>query len=76
VGPLLERWLAGLDAIPVVDQASVSLVRQEVRRRGPDAGLDNTAIERLAAAITSWPTRYAGTLACARSVAPACPDSR
>jgi anti-sigma regulatory factor (Ser/Thr protein kinase) len=52
VGPLLERWLGGLDAIPVVDQASVSLVRQEIRRRGPDAGLDSTAIERLAAAAS------------------------
>jgi anti-sigma regulatory factor (Ser/Thr protein kinase) len=52
VGPLLERWLDGLDPIPVVDEASVSLVRQEVRRRGPLAGLDEHAIESLAAAAS------------------------
>jgi anti-sigma regulatory factor (Ser/Thr protein kinase) len=52
VGALLERWLDGLDAIPVVDEASVSLVRQEVRIRGPAAGLDAHAIESLAAAAS------------------------
>jgi anti-sigma regulatory factor (Ser/Thr protein kinase) len=52
VGPLLARWLDGLDPIPVVDQAAVSLLRQEVRRRGPAAGLDEQAIESLAAAAS------------------------
>jgi anti-sigma regulatory factor (Ser/Thr protein kinase) len=52
VGPLLERWLDGLDPIAVVDEASVSLVRQEVRRRGATAGLDGTGIESLAAAAS------------------------
>ena len=52
MGALLERWLEGLDAIPVIDEASVSLVRQEVRRRGPAAGLDAHAIESLAAAAS------------------------
>ncbi|HEU5060286.1 MAG TPA: SpoIIE family protein phosphatase [Kofleriaceae bacterium] len=52
MGPLLERWLDGLDLIPVVDEAAVSLVRQEVRRRGPAAGLDPQAIESLAAAAS------------------------
>ncbi len=49
---LLARWLDGLEAIPVVDEASVSLVRQEVRRRGPAAGLEAKAVESLAAAAS------------------------
>jgi anti-sigma regulatory factor (Ser/Thr protein kinase) len=52
VGSLLERWLVGLDAIPVVDEASVSLVREEVRRQGALAGLSGEAIESLAAAAS------------------------
>ncbi len=52
MGALLDRWLDGLDAIPVVDEASVSLLRQEVRLRGRPAGLDDRAIESLAAAAS------------------------
>jgi anti-sigma regulatory factor (Ser/Thr protein kinase) len=52
VGALLERWLDGLDPIPVVDEASVSLVRQEVRQRGLTAGLDAQGVESLAAAAS------------------------
>ena len=52
MGPLLERWLDGLEAVRVLDEASVSLVREEVRRRGALAGLDADAIESLAAAAS------------------------
>lgn len=52
MGPLLERWLDGLEATPVRDEASISLVRGEVRQRGALAGLDAHAIESLAAAAS------------------------
>lgn len=52
MGPLLERWLDGLEAIPILDEASVSLVREEVRRLGALVGLDAHAIESLAAAAS------------------------
>ncbi len=37
---LIERWLGGLDAIAVVDEASVSVVREAVRRECAAASLD------------------------------------
>jgi len=38
--------------VPVVDEAAVSLVRQEIRRRGPLAGLTTESVESLAAAAS------------------------
>lgn len=52
MGTLLDRWLTGLEPVPVVDEAAVSLVRQEIRRRGPIAGLASEAVESLAAAAS------------------------
>lgn len=39
---LIERWLNGADAIKVIDEASVSVVRERVRAAGAAAGLDET----------------------------------
>lgn len=52
MGSLLDRWLHGLGGTPVVDQAAVSVVRQEIRRQGALAGLATAAIESLAAAAS------------------------
>jgi anti-sigma regulatory factor (Ser/Thr protein kinase) len=52
VGSLLDRWLHGLEVMAMVDEASVSLARQEVRRRGALTGLSSEAIESLAAAAS------------------------
>jgi anti-sigma regulatory factor (Ser/Thr protein kinase) len=52
VGTVLERWIGALDAMVMVDEASVSLVREAVRERGAEAGLPGPAIESLAAAAS------------------------
>jgi anti-sigma regulatory factor (Ser/Thr protein kinase)/serine/threonine protein phosphatase PrpC len=54
VGPVLTSgWLAGVaEVIPVLDEASVSLVREAVRRRAAAGGLTSEAAEALAAAAS------------------------
>ena len=55
MGPLLtapDVWLAGVPAIDVVDEASTSEVREEVRRVAGGAGLSRTASEELVAAAS------------------------
>jgi anti-sigma regulatory factor (Ser/Thr protein kinase)/serine/threonine protein phosphatase PrpC len=54
VGPLLAPgWLAGAEEeIPVLDEASVSLVRAAVRRRGAAQGLEPEALEALVTAAS------------------------
>jgi len=44
---LIERWLGTSDAIDVIDQASVSLVRERVRTEGAAVGLPDDATSRL-----------------------------
>lgn len=44
----LNQWLEGHAAIPVLDEASVSLVRERVRAMGRTQGLSETAVEQLA----------------------------
>jgi anti-sigma regulatory factor (Ser/Thr protein kinase) len=53
---LIPRWTACGDAIPVIDQASVSSVRDEVRRRGAAAGLPPDVTARLALVATELAT--------------------
>lgn len=49
---LIERWLSGAERISVVDDASVSEVREAVRARGAAVGLSSLAIEKLVAAVS------------------------
>src|SRR4051794_31582412 len=42
---LIERWMHGLDAVPTIDVASVSLARQRAREEGAAAGLGAAVIE-------------------------------
>jgi len=49
---VIERWLRGLDTIAVLDQASVSLVRERVRERCAAAGLPDDATASLATAAS------------------------
>ncbi|HEX8792427.1 MAG TPA: ATP-binding protein [Polyangiaceae bacterium] len=44
---LFDTWIGGDDAIPVIDAASVSLVRERVREEGARAGLDRVRTESL-----------------------------
>ncbi len=48
----LEAWLGGADALRTIDEASVAVAREEVRRRGAAVGLDGEACERLAGATS------------------------
>jgi anti-sigma regulatory factor (Ser/Thr protein kinase) len=51
--PLLnELWLRGLDPVPVIDEASLSLVRSDVRTSGKAIGLPDTSIEAMAIVAT------------------------
>ncbi len=53
MGSLLTgAWLEGLEAIPVWDDASVSLARTIVREQGAKAGLDKSRVEAIAAAAS------------------------
>jgi anti-sigma regulatory factor (Ser/Thr protein kinase) len=49
---LIERWLAGHDADPILDGASVAVVRDHVRSRGARAGLPVPEIEKLVIAAS------------------------
>src|SRR5215208_321253 len=51
--PLLnELWLRGLDPVPVIDEASLSLVRSDVRTSGKAIGLPDKSIEAMAIVAT------------------------
>ncbi len=41
---LIDGWLGGAEAIPVLDEASVSVVREGVRRAGVSLGLSETVV--------------------------------
>jgi anti-sigma regulatory factor (Ser/Thr protein kinase) len=45
---LVDRWLAGVDRLAVIDEASVAVAREAARDAGAAAGLDATGRERLA----------------------------
>jgi anti-sigma regulatory factor (Ser/Thr protein kinase)/serine/threonine protein phosphatase PrpC len=47
---LIDGWLAGVPAVPTVDEASVSAARAAVRACGAAAGLDAALVESVAAA--------------------------
>lgn len=49
---LTDAWLAGLDAVPTIDEASVSVARAAVRERGSALGLSTTLIESVAIAAS------------------------
>lgn len=49
---LIARWLAGAARIPILDDASVSEVRETIRVRGAALGLATLAIEKLASAAS------------------------
>jgi len=49
---LIERWLRDLDATPIIDEASVSLVRERVREMGAAAGLPADATASLVTAAS------------------------
>lgn len=49
---LIAAWLHGLDAVPTIDDASVSVAREAVRAAGAAVGLDRTVVERLAVAAS------------------------
>jgi anti-sigma regulatory factor (Ser/Thr protein kinase) len=51
---LLTAWMAGLgeDALPTLDEASVSLAREAVRARGAALGMDRTLVEQLVLAAS------------------------
>jgi anti-sigma regulatory factor (Ser/Thr protein kinase) len=49
---LIARWLRDLDAISVLDEASVSLVRERVRETGAAAGLPHEATASLVTAAS------------------------
>jgi anti-sigma regulatory factor (Ser/Thr protein kinase) len=45
---LIERWMAGLDPLPILDEASVSVARERVRALGAKVGLSPDDVGRLA----------------------------
>ncbi|MFT3764407.1 MAG: SpoIIE family protein phosphatase [Minicystis sp.] len=49
---LIDAWLAGLDPLPTIDEASVSAARQLVRACGAASGLDPTLVEQVAVAAS------------------------
>jgi anti-sigma regulatory factor (Ser/Thr protein kinase) len=49
---LTDEWLAGLDPVPTIDDASAALARELVRARGAEAGLPREEVERLAIAAS------------------------
>jgi anti-sigma regulatory factor (Ser/Thr protein kinase) len=49
---LIADWLRGLDAIPILDEASVSVAREAVRQTGRDAGLPPESIASLVIATS------------------------
>jgi anti-sigma regulatory factor (Ser/Thr protein kinase) len=49
---LIDAWLGDAPAVAVVDEASVALVREEVRARARDVGMAATAMEALATAAS------------------------
>ena len=49
---MIERWLRDLDTTPVIDEASVSLVRERVRAMGAAAGLPEDATASLVTAAS------------------------
>lgn len=49
---LIDGWLAGLEALPTIDQASVSVARETVRACGASVGLDRTLIESVVVAAS------------------------
>jgi anti-sigma regulatory factor (Ser/Thr protein kinase) len=53
---LTDEWLAGLDAVPTIDEASAALARELVRARGGEAGLPREEVERLAIAASELVT--------------------
>ena len=49
---LIDAWMAGTDAIPTIDEASVSLAREAVRAEGAALGLETTLVESVATAAS------------------------
>jgi anti-sigma regulatory factor (Ser/Thr protein kinase) len=49
---LIDGWLAGLSAVPTIDDASVSVARDAVRACGAAAGLDQTLVESVVVAAS------------------------
>lgn len=49
---LIDAWMAGTDAFPAIDEASMSQARLLVRERGAELGLDHIVVERLALAAS------------------------
>ncbi len=47
MGTLLDEWLAGLESTPVLDEASVVLLRQRVRTEASSLGFSDPALGRI-----------------------------